>query len=308
MSDPPLRPEPCVPQLLEAMRAVGSGLGPHATLERICATATALVDAGYAAIEVLAEDGRGFADFVHHGVGGETVRWVEPIRVHGEVFGNLYLGDKRDGGPFTEHDLTLVRVLATEAGIAIGNARLYEAARQRERWIDGSVAVTTALLSGGDIGDSLRIVAEQARRLSEAAAGLVLLPADEGGLEIVAVDAERPSDALGVVIPPESEVVAELLAGEPVFVADAATDPRLAFGDGLTRDYGPTMLLPLQSDGRVVGSLAMPRARGERAFTETERDPRRPVRRTGRARADDGRGTARPGTARGVRGPRPDRP
>lgn len=154
MSDPLPRPEPCVPQLLEAMRAVGSGLGPHATLERICATATALVDAGRVAIEVLAEDGIGFADFVHHGVDEETVGWVEPIRVHGEVFGNLYLGDKRGGGPFTEHDLTLVRVLATEAGIAIGNARLYEAARQRERWIDGSVAVTTALLSGGDIGDS----------------------------------------------------------------------------------------------------------------------------------------------------------
>ncbi len=167
MSDVPHSPEPtaCVPQLLEAMRAVGSGLGPHATLERICATATALVDAGRVAIGVLAENGTGFADFVHHGVDEETVRWVEPIRVHGEVLGNLYLTGKRGGGPFTEHDLTLVRVLATEAGIAIGNARLYEAARQREHWIDGSVAVTTALLSGGDIGDSLRIVAEQARRL-----------------------------------------------------------------------------------------------------------------------------------------------
>ncbi|MDX3454165.1 GAF domain-containing protein [Streptomyces sp. ME02-8801-2C] len=271
MPDQPPRPEPCVPQLLEAMRAVGSGLGPHATLERICATATALVDARRVAIGVLAEDGTGFADFVHHGVDEETVRWVEPIRVHGEVLGNLYLGERHGGGPFTEHDLTLIRVLATEAGIAIGNARLYEAARQRDRWIDGSVAVTTALLLGGDIGDSLRIVAEQARRLAGAAAGIVLLSADEGGLEIVAVDAEPPFDALGAIVPPDSEVVAELLDGEPVFVADAATDPRLAPHTGLTGDYGPTMLLPLQSDGRVVGSLVMPRARGERAFTETER-------------------------------------
>ncbi|ELP62529.1 GAF domain-containing protein [Streptomyces turgidiscabies] len=271
MSDLPLRPEPCVPQLLEAMRAVGSGLGPDATLERICATATALVDAGHVAIRVFAEDGAGFTDLVHHGGDEESAWRAEPIRVHGEVVGNLYLGAKRGGGPYTEHDLTLVRVLATEAGIAIGNARLYEAARQRERWIDGSVAVTTALLSGGDIGASLRIVAEQARRLSGAAAGIVLLPADAGGLEIVAVDAESPSDALGVIIPPESEIVAELLDGEPVFVADAATDPRLAIGTGLGSDYGPTMLLPLQSDGRVVGSLAMPRARGESAFTETER-------------------------------------
>ncbi|MFD3835239.1 hypothetical protein ACFWWC_03150 [Streptomyces sp. NPDC058642] len=44
----------------------------------------------------------------------------------------------------------MVRVFATEAGIAIANARLYQAAKQRERWIDGSVAVTTALLSGAE--------------------------------------------------------------------------------------------------------------------------------------------------------------
>ena len=72
-----------------------------------------------------------------------------PIRVQGEIFGNLYLTEKRGGEEFSEEDLHMVRVLATEAGIAIGNARLHEATRQRERWIDGSVAVTTALLAGG---------------------------------------------------------------------------------------------------------------------------------------------------------------
>lgn len=173
MSDPPPRPEPCVPQLLEAERV---------------------------AIKVLAEDGGGCAEVVHHGVDEETARWVEPSGVYGEVFGNLCLGGKRGGGPFTERDPTLVRVPAAEAGIALGSARLYVAARQRERWIDGPVAVTTALLSGGDIGASLRTVAEQARRLSGAAAGIVLLPAAEGGLETVAVDAERPFDALGVIV------------------------------------------------------------------------------------------------------------
>lgn len=103
-----------------------------------------------------------------------------PIRVQGEIFGNLYLAEKDGGGEFSDYDLHLVRVLATEAGIAIGNARLYEAARQRERWIDGSVAVTTALLSGGDADDALTVVAEQARRLAGAAAGIVLLPAEGG--------------------------------------------------------------------------------------------------------------------------------
>ncbi|MFJ3040015.1 sensor histidine kinase [Streptomyces tendae] len=305
-----------VPKLLDAMRSVGSGLGLHSTLNRICETAADLAHARYAAIGVVDEDGDGLTDFVHHGLDEATVRRVGhlpdgrkgllgalirdpepvrltdltadprscgfpehhppmrsflgvPIRVQGEIFGNLYLTDKHAGEPFDDYDLAMVRVLATEAGIAIGNARLYEAAQQRERWIDGSVAVTTALLAGGDTDDALQIVAEQARRVSGAAAGIVLLPADGGGLEIVAVDAPGPMNALGAVVPPENAVVAEVLAGRPVFVDDAGTDPRL--DDGPVRYYGPVMLLPLCRDGKVLGCLVMPRARGEGPFTRTER-------------------------------------
>lgn len=192
-----------------------------------------------------------------------------PIRVQGEIFGNLYLTEKRNGADFNEYDVHMVRVLATEAGIAIGNARLYEAATQRERWIDGSVAVTTALLSGSDAEEALAVVAEQARHLADSAAGIVLLPDDEGGMEIVAVSSDEPSGVLGVVVPPESQIITDLLAGDSVFLDDAATDPRVM--TDLARGYGPVMMLPLQSDGRVMGTLVTPRARGARPFTETER-------------------------------------
>ncbi|MEI7034046.1 GAF domain-containing protein [Streptomyces pratensis] len=192
-----------------------------------------------------------------------------PIQVEGEVFGNLCLAEKQDGSAFTDDDLHMVRVLATEAGTAIGNARLYEAARQRERWIDGSVAVTTALLSGGDADDALSVVAEQARRLADSGAGVVLLPAEEGGLEIAAVSYEDPASLLGVIIPARSPVVRRLLAGHAVFVDDAATDGRMV--TQLARRFGPSMLLPLQSGGRVLGALATPRSRGARPFTKTER-------------------------------------
>lgn len=305
-----------VPQLLEAMRSVGTGLELHSTLDRICATAAELAHARYAAIGVVDEAGEGLADFVTHGVPDDVARAIGrrpdghrgllgalihdpepvtsadltgdprsagfpaghprmrsflgvPIRVQGEVFGNLYLTEKQDGGEFSDYDLHMVRVLATEAGIAIGNARLYEAARQRERWIDGSVAVTTALLSGGDADDALSVVAEQARHLADSAAGIVLLPTEEGGLEIVAVSADDPSDSLGVIIPARSTVVAKLLAGEAVFIDDSATDSRMV--TRLAGRFGPSMLLPLQSGGRVLGALATPRARGARPFSRTER-------------------------------------
>ncbi|WP_329039200.1 GAF domain-containing protein [Streptomyces sp. NBC_00178] len=192
-----------------------------------------------------------------------------PIRVQGEIFGNLYVMGKRDGDAFGHDELHMLRVLATEAGIAIAHARTYEAARQRERWIDGSVAVTTALLSGGDADEALTVVAEQARRLADAEAGIVLLPAEGGGLEIVAVAGNKPSASLGVIIPPHSPVVAALLRGEEVFISDPATDPRMI--TRMADQFGPHMLLPLRSGGRVLGALAVPRARGGRAFSQTER-------------------------------------
>ena len=49
-----------------------------------------------------------------------------PVRVRGEVFGNLYLTDKAGGGPFTEDDERLVVALASVAGVAIENWRLHE--------------------------------------------------------------------------------------------------------------------------------------------------------------------------------------
>lgn len=117
-----------------------------------------------------------------------------PIRVHRKVFGNIYLAEK-ETGHFTDTDMTLLRVLASQAGIAIGNARLYESARQRERWIEGAAAVTNTLLTGENASDALMTVAERARMLSDASAGVILQPNEEGGMEIVVASTLRTPPA-----------------------------------------------------------------------------------------------------------------
>lgn len=48
-----------------------------------------------------------------------------PIRIHGQVIGDLYLTDKVGGPEFTEEDQRQIELLAAHAGIAIENARLY---------------------------------------------------------------------------------------------------------------------------------------------------------------------------------------
>jgi signal transduction histidine kinase len=48
-----------------------------------------------------------------------------PVRALGRVYGDLYLTEKKDGLPFDQDDEDAVIVLATQAGVAIENARLY---------------------------------------------------------------------------------------------------------------------------------------------------------------------------------------
>jgi signal transduction histidine kinase len=50
-----------------------------------------------------------------------------PVRVKGRPIGNLYLTDKEGSPEFSEHDQRLTELFALHAGIAIENARLYEA-------------------------------------------------------------------------------------------------------------------------------------------------------------------------------------
>ena len=53
-----------------------------------------------------------------------------PIRVRGDVFGNLYLTEKRGGGPFSAEDEAAVIALAAVAGSAIANVKLAVRSRQ----------------------------------------------------------------------------------------------------------------------------------------------------------------------------------
>ncbi|MEV4880436.1 sensor histidine kinase [Streptomyces cyaneofuscatus] len=288
-----------LPLLLEAVLSIGSDLGLRATLQQIVDTATTLTGARYGALGVLEPDQdrtealytTGMTEAERQRVGHllperraglpaegggrepggppAPAFLIAPIQVHTELFGHLCLAEK-SSGPFSETDRALLHVLASQAGIAIGNARLYESARQRERWIEGAAAVTTALLTGTDAADALMTVAEGARALAGASAGVILQPTEAGGMEIVTASTlDDPAGIVGTTIAPGSPVLVQLLGGEPVFIDDSATDPRMT--TDVRSRFGPSMMLPLQSGGRLIGTLALPRRRGAPPYTAVDR-------------------------------------
>ncbi|HEX5596731.1 MAG TPA: GAF domain-containing sensor histidine kinase [Micromonosporaceae bacterium] len=127
-----------------------------------------------------------------------------PVRIRDQVFGNLYLAEKRGAKEFTEDDEQIVVALAAAAGVAIENARLYAVAHRRERWLAAAAEITNVLLGEVRRTDALALVARRAREVAEAELVLVLLYDEEAGLFTVEVADQadgRPSPILGAVLP-----------------------------------------------------------------------------------------------------------
>ena len=135
-----------------------------------------------------------------------------PVRVGDAVFGNLYLTEKRGGGPFTDADAEATQALAVVAGLAIDNARLLERAERRRAWAQAGLDISTTLLSGADPDEVLRTAAARVAELSGAQAGgvLVPVPGDEGSLRVMAAVGPNGADAEGVLVPMEDEVLREV--------------------------------------------------------------------------------------------------
>ena len=78
-----------------------------------------------------------------------------PIIVRGEVFGSIYLTEKQSEPEFTALDEKLVAVLAVAAGIAVDNARSFESAQTRIRWMQLLADRGSEPLRGVDLGETL---------------------------------------------------------------------------------------------------------------------------------------------------------
>jgi signal transduction histidine kinase len=191
-----------------------------------------------------------------------------PVRVREEVFGNLYLTEKAGGGEFDEDDESVVAALATAAGVAIENARLYQEARERERWREASAEVSTSLLSGTAPGEVLELVARRAREICAATFATVAL-ADGDEMTVEAADGEDAAALIGRRVEIDDALAAPVFrGGDSLILADTAqaasgvrSPPPVA--------VGPALIVPLGSGPAVRGVLSVANAPGRPAFTES---------------------------------------
>ena len=199
-----------------------------------------------------------------------------PVRIHDEIYGNLYLTEKANGLPFDEDDEVLVEALAAAAGIAISNARLYEQTRAQQSWIEASSDIATELLRGTEPGGVFRLIADEALRLNDASCVLVAVPSDS---EVPAADVDElvivetagqlvDPQTLPPISLPDKAIGAAFTTLTPQRLtaaqAGAELEPHCESGPG------PAMVVPLRTTDTVAGVVVVLRQPGAREFTKEQ--------------------------------------
>ncbi|WP_327140809.1 sensor histidine kinase [Nocardia sp. NBC_01327] len=181
-----------------------------------------------------------------------------PVRIRGELFGNLYLAEKSGGHPFTEDDEVLMQALAAAAGIAVDNARLYESARTRQAWIEATRDIATEFLADTDPAKVLAHVVEHARELTGSQRALLAVVADpdtppEDVTELAVAQWSGPGDdpESATVRACDTAVGQALTARSPLRFDDAR---QVDLGAALP-DIGPALVLPLHTPDSILGVL-----------------------------------------------------
>jgi signal transduction histidine kinase len=191
-----------------------------------------------------------------------------PIRVRNEVFGNLYLTEKVGGSDFDDEDENVVLALAAAAGVAIENARLYDDVRDRERRLQASAEVTTALLSGTEPEDVLRLVAARARDLAEADFAAIVLPLGDS-LVIEVADGDSAQRVTGKRIDPHASLIGDAFrGGSTVAIDDIHQSPHWPKNSEALDDFGPLIIVPLVAGDSRHGVLWVGNLVGGRPFRD----------------------------------------
>ncbi|EMY32880.1 histidine kinase with GAF domain [Arthrobacter crystallopoietes BAB-32] len=180
-----------------------------------------------------------------------------PIRVSGQVLGNLYLTEKKGGGDFTEADEEVVVSLAAAAGVAVANARLFAQSERREQWLEASMEVGSGVSARtANPGD---IIVQQALTVPGWALAGVGFPADDGTrLRVSALGGELAGQLALPAIALHSPLLSQLWdEEEPIVLEDASG----FLGAKIAAALGPLLLTPLCPQEGPKGVLFLGRKR-----------------------------------------------
>ena len=199
-----------------------------------------------------------------------------PIRSRAAVFGNLYLTDRTDGGPFSAEDEELVLALAATAGIAIENARLYGESRHRQEWLRASGEISHQLLDPkSGHSETLHRIAASVKRLASAdVVTIVTLSADDPTqLEVLVATGAAEREFVGMRYPKDGSLAWQAMKqGHGVRAEAVDQHPEIYVH---LRRYVPVsqaLALPLRGETNPRGAIVAGRLARHAPFTDADLD------------------------------------
>jgi len=192
-----------------------------------------------------------------------------PVLVRGEVFGNLYMTEKRHG-EFTTEDEAVLTALAGAAGIAIDNAHLYEESELRRRWLAAIADVRALLLEAPSAEAAMSLIAKRIADLTEADAVWLLLGPDAAtGLYTIAAQSGEglPDLTTERLSAAESPVLQATEENGSVVTLDLST---VAFESRTPHmNWGPCIAVPLHGTHIDTAVIVATRRAGAEPFDPT---------------------------------------
>ena len=194
-----------------------------------------------------------------------------PIHLRGVAYGNLYLTEKAGGEDFTDEDQELVELLASQAAVAIENARLYEAATGWSKQLESLNEVGNALATETDLDRLLDLVARRLRELLDARLVTVLLPSGDDQLRFAAVAGDR-GELTGATMTRSTSKSGRVLERRQSERVDSVLDDPDVDHEAMRLIGASTGLwVPLLVRGRAIGVLAAHDKLGaDVRFTDTD--------------------------------------
>ena len=186
-----------------------------------------------------------------------------PIALRGRAYGNLYLTEKAKG-PFTDEDQELVETLASQAAVAIENARLYEDATNWSAQLEALNEVGTALAGEIELPRLLKLISRRLRGLIGARVVTIALSTSYGTLRIEAADGADDEDILGLQLKRAGSKSGAVLESRRAERVDSlADDPEV--DQEATRVLGARtgLYVPLVARGRSIGVIGAHDKEGE---------------------------------------------
>jgi signal transduction histidine kinase len=175
-----------------------------------------------------------------------------PIVLRGVVYGNLYLTEKEGGADFSDEDEELAELLASQAAVAVENARLYESSARWLRQLETLNEIGSALASELELEPLLDLVARRLRELIEARIVLVALPDTPTALRVAA--AAGGEGLVGTALELGSTKVGRVLErGRTDRVDSVADDPEIDQRVARELDATSGLYVPLVVRGRPIG-------------------------------------------------------